>query len=85
MRLTATETKIIDLFMRNPGRIFPAEEFYRRVWEEECFASDNTVMVHIRRLRKKLADIDASTAFIETAWGVGYKLRGGPGADVYGA
>lgn len=35
-------------------------------------------MVHIRRLRKKLADIDASTTFIETAWGVGYKLRGAP-------
>ena len=85
VRLTATETKIVDLFMRNPGRVFPAEEIYRRVWEEEAFASENTVMVHIRRLRKKLAAIDGSTTFIETAWGVGYKLRGGPGADVYGA
>ena len=49
VRLTATETKIIDLLMRNPGRIFPAEEIYQRVWEEASFAPENTVMVHIRR------------------------------------
>lgn len=42
-------------------------------------------MVHIRRLRKKLADIDASTTFIETTWGVGYKLRGAPGDTGHGA
>jgi DNA-binding response OmpR family regulator len=53
VRLTATETKIIDLFMRNLGRVFPAEEIYRRVWEEEAFAPENTVMVHIRRIREK--------------------------------
>lgn len=54
IRLTAKETGIMDLLMRNPGRIFPAEEIYRRVWEEDAFASENTVMVHIRRIREKL-------------------------------
>lgn len=48
VKLTATETKIVDLLMRNLGRIFPAEEIYRRVWEEETtYAPENTVMVHI--------------------------------------
>ena len=45
VKLTATETRIVDLFMRNPGRIFPAEEIYRRVWEEEAFSSENTVKI----------------------------------------
>ena len=54
VKLTATETKIVDLLMRNPGRIFPAEEIYRRVWDgEAAYACENTVMVHIRRIRAK--------------------------------
>ena len=50
VKLTATETKIMELLMRNLGRVFPAEEIYRRVWEEEAYAPENTVMVHIRRI-----------------------------------
>ena len=53
VKLTATETKIMELFMRNLGRVFPAEEIYRRVWDEEAYAPENTVMVHIRRIREK--------------------------------
>ena len=49
VKLTATETKIMELLMRNLGRVFPAEEIYRRVWEEEAYAPENTVMVHIDR------------------------------------
>ena len=56
-----------------------------RTCERFADAAANTDMVHIRRLRKKLADIDASTTFIETAWGVGYKLRGAPGDTGHGA
>ncbi len=54
VKLTATETKIMELLMRNLGRVFPAEEIYRRVWEEEAYAPENTVMVHIRRIREKI-------------------------------
>ena len=54
VKLTATETKIMELFMRNLGRVFPAEEIYRRVWDEEAYAPENTVMVHIRRIREKI-------------------------------
>ncbi len=75
VRLTATETKIVDLFMRNPGRVFPAEEIYRRVWEEEAFASENTVMVHIRRIREKLELNPKEPEYIKVVWGIGYKME----------
>ncbi len=75
VRLTATETKIVDLFMRNPGRVFPAEEIYRIVWEEEAFASENTVMVHIRRIREKLELNPKEPEYIKVVWGIGYKME----------
>ena len=75
VRLTATETKIIDLFMRNPGRVFPAEEIYRRVWEEDNFVSENTVMVHIRRIREKLELNPKEPEYIKVVWGIGYKME----------
>lgn len=75
VRLTATETKIVELFMRNLGRVFPAEEIYRRVWEEEAFASENTVMVHIRRIREKLELNPKEPEYIKVVWGIGYKME----------
>ncbi len=75
VKLTATETKIVDLLMRNLGRIFPAEEIYRRVWEEEAFASENTVMVHIRRIREKLELNPKEPEYIKVVWGIGYKME----------
>ncbi len=75
VRLTATETKIVDLFMRNLGRVFPAEEIYRRVWEEEAYASENTVMVHIRRIREKLELNPKEPEYIKVVWGIGYKME----------
>lgn len=75
VKLTATETKIVDLLMRNPGRIFPAEEIYRRVWEEEAFAPENTVMVHIRRIREKIELNPKEPEYIKVVWGIGYKME----------
>lgn len=75
VRLTATETKIIDLFMHNLGRIFPAEEIYNRVWEEESFSSENTVMVHIRRIREKVEINSKEPEYIKVVWGIGYKME----------
>ena len=54
VKLTATETKIVELLMRNPGRIFPAEEIYSKIWNESAYSTENTVMVHIRRIREKI-------------------------------
>ena len=75
VRLTATETKIVELLMKNRGRVFPAEEIYRRVWEEEAYAPENTVMVHIRRLRGKMKEDTRQNKIITTVWGVGYKIE----------
>ena len=76
VRLTATETKIMDLFMRHPGRVFPAEEIYRRVWgEETAYACENTVMVHIRRIREKVELNPKEPDYIKVVWGIGYKME----------
>ena len=75
VKLTATETKIMELFMRNLGRVFPAEEIYRRVWDEEAYAPENTVMVHIRRLRGKMKEDTRQNKIITTVWGGGYKIE----------
>ena len=75
VKLTPTETKIVDLLMRNPGRIFPAEEIYRRVWNEDAFSCENTVMVHIRRIREKVELNPKEPDYIKVVWGIGYKME----------
>ena len=75
VKLTATETRIVDLLMRNLGRIFPAEEIYRRVWEGECYAPENTVMVHIRRIREKIELNPKKPEYLKVVWGIGYKME----------
>lgn len=82
LHLTPKEFAILSLLAQSAGSPVSAADLFEGAWHERFDdAAANTVMVHIRRLRKKLADIDASTTFIETAWGVGYKLRSGLGAD----
>lgn len=75
VRLTATELKIVDLLMRNPGRVFPAEEIYRRVWQSDSFSCENTVMVHIRRIREKIELNPGEPDYIKVVWGIGYKME----------
>ena len=75
VKLTATETKIVDLLFRNLGRVFPAEELYRRVWNEEGYACENTVMVHIRRIREKVELNPKEPDYIKVVWGIGYKME----------
>ena len=75
IRLTATETKIVDLFMRNLGRVFSAEEIYCRVWEGDAFAPENTVMVHIRRIREKIELNPKEPEYLKVVWGIGYKIE----------
>ena len=75
VKLTATETKIMELLMRNLGRVFPAEEIYRRIWEEEAYAPENTVMVHIRRIREKIELNTKEPEYLKVVWGIGYKME----------
>lgn len=75
VKLTATEYKIVSLLMNNLGRVFSADEIYERVWNEETYATENTVMVHIRRIREKI-EIDAKNPrYLKVVWGIGYKIE----------
>jgi DNA-binding response OmpR family regulator len=76
IRLTATEYKIVELLMSHPGRIFSAEEIYQRVWEEDGYAVENTVMVHIRHIREKIEINPKEPRYIKVVWGLGYKMDG---------
>lgn len=73
LALTPKEFDILALLLQNEGAPVPSRTLYEQVWGEEPNASSsNTVMVHIRHLRCKLAEVDSSTEFIKNAWGVGY-------------
>ncbi len=75
VRLTATEYRITELLMKNLGQVFSAEEIYSRVWNEDAYAVENTVMVHIRRIREKI-EIDAKNPkYLKVVWGIGYKME----------
>ena len=78
VKLTATELGILDLLMCNLGRVFPAEEIYRRVWGEEAYTSENTVMVHIRRIREKIELNPREPDYLKVVWGIGYKMEKHP-------
>ncbi len=84
VRLTPTETKIVELLFRHPGRVFPAEEIYRRVWDAEGYACENTVMVHIRRIREKVELNPKEPEYIKVVWGIGYKLERHDGTPLKG-
>lgn len=72
VRLTATEYKLLLLLMSNPGRVFTAEELYERVWESDAYAVENTVMVHISRIREKLELNPRKPEYLKVVWGIGY-------------
>ncbi len=75
VKLTATEYKIVELLMKHPGRVFSAEEIYRIVWQEEAYSVENTVMVHIRRIREKLEINPKVPKYLKVVWGIGYKVE----------
>ncbi|WP_246183433.1 response regulator transcription factor [Paenibacillus methanolicus] len=70
IRLAKTEFEILLLLARHPNRVFPADEIYERVWDENGPGSHNAVMVHISRLREKLGQVDGETEWISNVWGV---------------
>ena len=72
VRLTATEFKILQVLMSNPGRVYSAEEIYARVWKSDAYAVENTVMVHISRIREKLELNPKKPEYLKVVWGIGY-------------
>ena len=72
VRLTATEFKILQMLMSNPGRVYSAEEIYERVWQSDAYAVENTVMIHINRIRSKLEINPRKPEYLKVVWGIGY-------------
>jgi len=75
--LTPIEFDILWLLCENDGKVVSAEDIFEQVWGEKYLDSNNTVMVHIRRLREKLKEPPRSPKYIKTVWGVGYKIETG--------
>ena len=74
IKLTPTEFEIITLLAKNKGKVFSIANIYESVWKQEYLESDNTVMVHIRKIREKVEEDSRKPRFIKTVWGVGYKI-----------
>ena len=74
IHLTAKEYKILKLLMSQPGRIFSSEQIYEHVWEENAVNTE-TIMVHIRNLRKKIETDPRNPEYIKVVWGIGYKIE----------
>ncbi|GAA0698861.1 response regulator transcription factor [Paraclostridium ghonii] len=75
VKLTPIEFKILSLLLANKGRVFSIDEIYERVWKEESFNSENTVSVHIRRIREKIEINPKEPKYLKVVWGVGYKIE----------
>ena len=75
VKLTPIEFDILYLLASNPGRVFSTDEIFERVWNEKVYEANNTVMVHIRRLRGKMKEDTRTEKIITTVWGVGYKIE----------
>ena len=75
VRLTPIEFEILYLLASHPGKVFSTDEIFEKVWNEKVYEANNTVMVHIRRLRGKMKEDQRENKIITTVWGVGYKIE----------
>ena len=75
IKLTPIEFDILYLLASNPGKVFSTDEIFEKVWNEKVYEANNTVMVHIRRLRGKMKEDTRQNKIITTVWGVGYKIE----------
>ena len=75
VKLTATEYGILQLLMENAGKVFSIDQIYENVWKELSFAPENTVSVHIRRIREKIEINPKEPRYLKVVWGIGYKIE----------
>ena len=75
IKLTATEFGILELLLRNQGRVFSIDEIYEKVWKEPSYNAENTVAVHIRRIREKIEINPKDPKYLKVVWGIGYKIE----------
>ncbi|CAH1218985.1 Transcriptional regulatory protein WalR [Paenibacillus allorhizoplanae] len=75
VRMTPTEFKILELLMVNKGRVFSIDDIYEKVWKDPAFNAENTVAVHVRRIREKIEINPKDPKYLKVVWGVGYKME----------
>ena len=75
VHLTPVQYKIVKLLTANAGRVFTIEEIYEKVWKEPAFNPENTVTVHIRKIREKIEINPSEPKYLKVVWGVGYKVE----------
>ncbi len=73
--LTSKEFEMLHLFMLYPDRVFSKDEIFNRIWGEDTIGDTTTVTVHVRKIREKIEDNPSEPAYLETVWGMGYRLR----------
>lgn len=73
VKLTPMEFKIVQLLIKNPGRVYSADEIYERIWNEKAVNTD-TIMVHVRNIREKIELDPKNPKYLKVVWGVGYKI-----------
>ncbi|MBD5516733.1 MAG: response regulator transcription factor [Lachnospiraceae bacterium] len=73
--LTRREYLILELLMSNPNKVFTKNNIYESVWNEEFVGEDNAVNVHISNIRQKLARVNSEETYIQTVWGIGFKMK----------
>jgi len=75
VHLTPVQYKILTLLTANAGKVFSIEEIYEKVWNETSFSPENTVAVHIRKIREKIEINPKEPKYLKVVWGVGYKVE----------
>lgn len=75
VRMTPVEYKILLLLTKNAGRVYSIEQIYEQVWNEPAYSPENTVAVHIRRIREKIEINPKEPKYLKVVWGIGYKIE----------
>ena len=75
VKLTPTEYNILKFLTKNKGKVFSIEEIYTNVWDDECYAADNVIAVHIRHIREKIEINPKEPKYLKVIWGIGYKVE----------
>ena len=75
IKLTATEFKILKFLIKNKGKVFSIPQIYENVWNEEGYAAENIIAVHIRHIREKIEIDPKEPKYLKVIWGIGYKIE----------
>ncbi|MGR6129624.1 response regulator transcription factor [Paenibacillus polymyxa] len=75
IKLTPREFAIVELLARNRGQVLSMEQIYEKVWKEQYLESNNTLMVHVRKIREKIEIDPRKPKYLKTVWGIGYKME----------